>query len=86
MLKEFGGCGIPNLRDLNTCLLASWIKRYQSSEGTLWKELVDFKYSTSNPNILSCSNTNASQFFKGFVWAAKASKMGFRWKIGDGKR
>jgi hypothetical protein len=28
MLKEFGGLGVPNLRDLNICLLASWIKRY----------------------------------------------------------
>lgn len=26
MRKEFGGLGIPNLRDLNICLLASWIK------------------------------------------------------------
>jgi hypothetical protein len=25
---EFGGLGIPNLADMNLCLLASWIKRY----------------------------------------------------------
>jgi hypothetical protein len=35
MLEEFGGLGILNLRDLNTCFLASWIKRYQASEGKL---------------------------------------------------
>jgi hypothetical protein len=86
MLKEFGGCGIPNLIDLNTCLLASWIKRYKAGEGKLWKELTDFKYNTAKPNILSCRDTNGSHFFKGFVWAAKAAKMGFRWKIGDGKK
>jgi hypothetical protein len=28
MLKDYGGLGIPNLRDLNISLLASWIKRY----------------------------------------------------------
>jgi hypothetical protein len=64
MLKEFGGCGIPNLRDLNTCLLASSIKRYQAGEGKLWKELIDFKYNTAKPNILSCRDTNGSQFFE----------------------
>lgn len=29
MLKDFEGLGIPNLRDLNLCLLASWIRRYR---------------------------------------------------------
>jgi hypothetical protein len=28
--KEKGGLVIPDLRDLNLCLLASWINRYQS--------------------------------------------------------
>jgi hypothetical protein len=28
-MKEFRGLGIPNLRDLNICLLGSWLKRYQ---------------------------------------------------------
>jgi hypothetical protein len=23
---------------------------------------------------------------KGVIWAAQASKLGFRWKVGDGKR
>jgi hypothetical protein len=29
MLKEYGGLGVPNLRDLNVCLLVSWIKKVQ---------------------------------------------------------
>lgn len=28
MRQEFGGLGIPNLHDLNICLLGSWVKRY----------------------------------------------------------
>lgn len=36
MLKEFGGVGIQNLRDLNMCLLASWVKRYRIDEHKLW--------------------------------------------------
>jgi len=28
MCKEYGGLGIPKLRDLNICLLASWLKSF----------------------------------------------------------
>jgi hypothetical protein len=86
MMKEFGGVGVPNLRDLNMCLLGSWVKRYQDGRGKLWKEIVDVKYKTDNPNLFCTSDTNSSQFFKGFMWAAKAAQMGLRWKVGDGKK
>lgn len=56
MLKDFGGLGIPNLRDLNICLLASWIKRYNIDNHKMWKQFLDFKYKTENPNIF-CSST-----------------------------
>jgi hypothetical protein len=46
MHKDFGGLGVPNLRDLNICLVGSWIKRYQADGGKLWKEVIDFKYRT----------------------------------------
>ena len=86
MPKEYGGLGIPSLRDLNICLLSSWLKRYNLTDTKLWKALLDFKYNTSKPNIFCCKDTGASQFFKGFMWATKAAKIGFRWKIGDGKK
>jgi len=35
MAKEFGGLGIPNLRDLNICPLASWLKRYSNDSHKL---------------------------------------------------
>jgi hypothetical protein len=36
MKKEFAGMGIPNLQDLNLCLIGSWIKRYiQGGRGPL---------------------------------------------------
>jgi hypothetical protein len=28
-----GGLGIPDLKDLNLCLLGSWLKRYIKDEG-----------------------------------------------------
>jgi hypothetical protein len=43
MLKNFGGLGVLNIRDLNICLLGSWITRYQMDEGKLWKEILDHK-------------------------------------------
>lgn len=82
MFKDFGGLGIPNLRDLNICLLASWIKRYNIDRDKLWKQMIDHKYDTDKPNIF-CTNTfEASSFFKGMIWA----KMGYRWKIGNDKK
>jgi hypothetical protein len=34
---EFGGLGVPDLRDLNLCLLTSWVQRYYEVEGKIWK-------------------------------------------------
>jgi hypothetical protein len=85
MCREYGGLGIPNLRDLN-CLLAFWIKRCQADNGKLWKEVIDFKYRTDKPNIFYTNDNKASPFFRGFMWAAKAAKMGYRWKIGNGHK
>jgi hypothetical protein len=51
MLKEYGGLGVPNLRDLNVCLLVSWIKRYNLDGDKLWRQFLDFKYKTDMPNI-----------------------------------
>lgn len=48
---QFGDMGIPNLRDLNVCLLASWLKRYIVDREKLLKELVDYKYDTGKHNI-----------------------------------
>jgi hypothetical protein len=40
LCKEFGGLGIPNLRDLNVCLLASWIKRYDKDRDKIFFNLI----------------------------------------------
>jgi hypothetical protein len=52
MKKEYGGLGVPDLRELNLCLLVSWIKRYAADKDKIWRLLIDFKYNTNNPNIL----------------------------------
>lgn len=84
--KDFGGLGIPNLRDLNLCLLASWVWRYSRDDDKLWKQIIDFKYNTMNPNIFPCPVEQASPFWKGVLWAAKATKMGYQWRIGKGNK
>jgi hypothetical protein len=86
MRKEFGGLGIPNLRDLNICLLGSWLKRYCSDNDKIWKQLIDFKYRTASPNFLMCNDVGASNFWKGVMWAAQVARMGFRWKVGRGDK
>src|SRR5512132_3262073 len=32
MKKDFGGLGIPNLQEINICLLGSWIKRFYEED------------------------------------------------------
>jgi hypothetical protein len=85
MHRDFGGLGVPSIGDLNICLLGYWLKRYQEDKGKIWREVIDFKYRTSHPNIFCANDIGSSQFFKGFMWAAKATKLGFRWKIGNGQ-
>jgi hypothetical protein len=46
MKKEAGGLNVPNLRDLNMCLLGSWVRRYHKDEWSLWRKVVDAKYNT----------------------------------------
>jgi hypothetical protein len=50
------------------------------------EEILDLKYNTDNPNIFSCPSTGASPFWKGVLWAVKAAKMGYQWKVGDGEK
>lgn len=85
-MKEYGGLGIPSLRDLNLCLLASWVKRYNLDGQKLWRELIDHKYETSKANIFDSKTVGSSQFFRGMIWAASAAKMGYTWKIGNGRK
>ena len=63
--KEYGGLGIPDLAEMNVCLLASWVRRYQVDGDKLWKQIIDFKYNVDNPNIFSASPMGASRFLEG---------------------
>jgi hypothetical protein len=37
------GLGVPDIKDLNLCLLGSWVKRYIKDENKLWRSIVDRK-------------------------------------------
>jgi hypothetical protein len=39
---------------------------------------VDYKYNTCNPNVFTCRDDGASNFWKGVLWAARVVKMGYR--------
>jgi hypothetical protein len=83
---EFGGLGVPNLRELNICLLGSWVRRYVVDKEKNWKMLIDLKYYTVNPNMFTCKYEGASNFWKVVLWAANVAKMGYRWKVGNGSK
>jgi hypothetical protein len=78
MKKEYGGLGVPDLRELNLCLLGSRIRRYSLDNDKTWKMLVDFKYNTNSPNLFTCRSVSASNFWQGVLWAAMAAKMDYR--------
>lgn len=82
MKKENGGLGVPNLRDLNLSLLGSWVRKYAEGDAMLWRQLIDHKYKTKNPNIFCCPDANAPNFGKGVLWAARAIKFGYRCHVG----
>jgi hypothetical protein len=48
--------------------------------------VLDFKYKTNDPNIFESCDRGDSQFFKNVMWAARAAKMDYRWKIGNGRK
>jgi hypothetical protein len=82
MKKEFGGLG---LKDLNLCLLGSWVKWFIKDEGRLWRSVVEAKYYRSG-NIFHDASGQCSPFWKGVMLAAQVIKFGYRWLPGDGKR
>ena len=84
--KDYGGLGIPDLQQMNLCLLASWISRYHLNDNPMWKKIVDYKYKLDNPNLFCGSDLGASPFWKGVLWAKQAAQVGFRWSVGDGRR
>jgi hypothetical protein len=55
-------------------------------DGKLWKQDVDTKYNTANPKIFYSNTSGASRFFKSLMWATKAAKMWYKWKIEDGRK
>ena len=80
------GLGIPDLQQMNMCLLVSWIARYHLNEEVLWRQIVDYKYKTNSPNLFCCPDKGASPFWKGVLWARQAAQMGYAWNVGDGSR
>lgn len=72
MKKEYGGMDIPNIQDLNICLIGSWIKRYTLGDVILCKKVIDAKYNTRSPNVLCCHDPHPSQYWKQVMWARKA--------------
>jgi len=67
-------------------MLASWLRRYDQDKNKFWKELLDYKCNTSKGNIFQTNIIGVSPFFKGFMWAAQAARMGYKWVTGNGEK
>ena len=84
--KDFGGLGVPNLREFNMALLASWAKRYFMDSNKNWVKLIDHKYKTTKPNILWSRQGVGSPFWKGVTWALEGVRPFYKWKLGNGNK
>jgi hypothetical protein len=73
------------MKDLNLCLLGSWVKRFISDESKLWRRIVDRKYYRSN-NIFYSDRTYASPIWKGVILASEAIKFGYKFVVGNGQK
>jgi hypothetical protein len=77
--KEEGGLGISDLRNLNLCLLVSWVQRYHDFNSKLWKQIIDCKLPTSSAALREMS----LPFRKGFFGLPKQQRWASdsRWEM-----
>jgi hypothetical protein len=63
MLKEYGGMGVPSIR-AESMFVRFLVKKvlFRWGGGGIWKNLLDFKYNTSNSNVFTCRDAVASNF------------------------
>jgi hypothetical protein len=76
---------VPNLKDLNLCLLGSWVKRFIKDEKKPWRGIIERKY-CENDSIFYVDKNWVSPFWKGVMLAAQAIKFGYRWMVGNGRK
>ena len=50
--KEYGGMGVPNIKEYNMALLASWGERFFDDSDSDWKKIISHKYRVNSPNLL----------------------------------
>ena len=56
--KEEGGLGVGNIEDYNKAMLAKWIWRFKTEEGSLWARIIDSIHGVnwfSNPETMTNS-------------------------------
>lgn len=83
--KEYGGLGIPNIKEYNMALLASWGKRFFDESDSDWKKIIRYKYRVNAPNLLWAKGDGGSTFWKSITWALAAVNFFYRWKLGNGE-
>ena len=83
--NEFRGLGVPNIKEYNMALLASWGKRFFHNPDSDWTKLILYKYRVNSPNLLWTKSEGVPTFWKSITWAMAAAKTFYRWRLGDGE-
>jgi hypothetical protein len=61
LYEEVWWARVLDMKNLNLCLLESWVKRYIRDENRLWRSIIDKKYCKQG-NIFYSDKTHASPF------------------------
>ena len=67
MKKDYGGLGVPDLKDLNLVMLGSWVKRFILDEGKLWHQIMGTYQVQTNLFM---------QTMKTSIWAIRSTSKG----------
>jgi hypothetical protein len=75
--KEAWGLGIRDLRDINLCLLTSWVQRYHDEEANCGRRLLMLNTQLAPP-ICFVAMIGLVPFWKGVMWATTATKWEYK--------
>jgi len=89
--RDVGGLGIIDIKVFNMALLGKWIWWLGSSNGGLWKEILESKYGgwrfLKQPRMNNCESLwwrDLKEIWKLEEWGRSFEDC-FKWEVGSGK-
>ena len=84
-LKDCGGLGLTNTKNMNIALLLKWVWKLFQNTGSIWHTLVSAKYPEA-ADIFAATTHGGSQFWQSIHRIKHFFKVGSRYVVRDGDR